>query len=404
MVTGFIPFGSKAYFDDPSIKPASGRKSVHIIDDMAEGLHFVGAVLDQAGYHTELHSSLAEFAREFRSVTTVAILLDIRLKEEDATDVLEFLLNSGSIAPIYLMSDDLDALRSAQRFAEEIGLSITGTIAKPFTGKQVLEYLDRKPDGLSLLFEHIDVSHAIAQGWIYPVFQPKLDLASGKIRSAELLSRMAHPDFGVVSPQKFIGQMNGEQNKILLMQNIAHTRRHFEFDPRRGNHFPVGVNLDASNLSHIREQLKGTAKSAPHLFRNLIFEITEEAVTNISQEQLKMLYKFNLDGGRLSIDDFGVGRSNFARLSRLPFSEIKIDSSIISGCSTSHSRRVMVKSIVGMARDLGAKVVAEGVETMEDLRYLQDVNCDEIQGYIVGRPMRIEKFERFVKEYNGRAG
>lgn len=397
---GFIPFGSKAYFQ-------SAQKSdlgiVHIVDDLAEGLHFVASVLDQAGYHAELHASFAEFAASFQRTSATAILLDIRLGREDATDVLEFLRREGSSVPIYLVSGDPDALVSAKRFAEELDLPITECLSKPFTGKQVLERLQHKTTALEEVFNRIDIVESIQRGWIYPVLQPKLDLVTGKICSAELLSRMSHPDFGIVSPQRFIDHMSVEQGQVLLMQNVGYVRRHFEFDPRRGNDFPISVNVDVANLIQARENLRAVSERAPYLFRNLTFEITEESTSKITDEQLKALYKLNLDGARISIDDFGVGQSNFSRLARLPFSEIKIDRSIVQGCSKARSRDVVIKSIVSMAHDLGARVVAEGVEVVDDLQFIRDAGCDEVQGYFVGRPMKLEKFQTFIADFNGRA-
>jgi EAL domain-containing protein (putative c-di-GMP-specific phosphodiesterase class I) len=367
---------------------------------MADGLHFVAVALEKAGYTTELHTSLADFSQRFGQPTAAAILVDVMLDDEDAVDVLDFLKRTGTTAPVYLMSGDPEALSSASRFADEIGLPLADVITKPFTGGQILERLQQKPEGLRELFSQMDVAEAVAQGWIYPVLQPKLHLASGTIRSAELLSRMTHPDFGVVPPQKFVGQMTPEQNQTLFMQNIAHARRHFEFDPRRGNDFPIAVNVDATNLIQVRERLREIAKQSPHLYRNLLFEITEQAITDISDQQLKLLYKLKLDGARFSIDDFGTGHSNFARLSRLPVAEIKIDRSLVHGCSTTHCRQVMVRSIISMARDLGARTVAEGVETIDDLRCLQEAQCDEVQGYLIGRPMKIERFQSYVKDFN----
>jgi EAL domain-containing protein (putative c-di-GMP-specific phosphodiesterase class I)/CheY-like chemotaxis protein len=396
---GFIPFGSKAYFQNTQ---KGGLGTVHIVDDLAEGLHFVASVLDQAGYHAELHASFADFASSFQRTNATAILLDIRLGREDATDVLEYLRREGPSVPIYLVSGDPDALASAKRFAEEIDLSITECLSKPFTGKQVLERLQHKTTALDEVFERVDVADSIQRGWIYPVLQPKLDLASGKIRSAELLSRMSHPDFGIVPPQRFVGHMNVDQSQVLLMQNIAYIRRHFEFDPRRGNDFPISVNVDVTNLVQVRENLREISARAPYLFRNLVFEITEEATAKITDEQLKALYKLNLDGARISIDDFGTGQSNFARLARLPFSEIKIDRSIVNGCSKARSRDVVIKSIISMAHDLGARVVAEGVEVVDDLQCVRDAGCDEVQGYLVGRPMKLEKFQAFATDFNGR--
>ena len=271
MKSGFIPFGSEGYFNEAPDRPHAGLKTVHVIDDMSERLHFIAVVLEQAGYETELHSSLADFAREFQEHNTAAILIDIRLEEEDATDVLDYLRRAGSAAPIFLISGDTAALNNTRRYAEEIGLSIVDTIAKPFTGRQVLDRLERKSTALRAVFDQIDVAQAVREGWIYPVLQPKLDIASGRIRSAELLSRMTHPDFGVVPPQRFIPHMSSEQNQTLFMNNVAYAHRHFGFDERRGNDFSISINVDATNLGNVRSKVKDIEKNADNSFSEFDF-------------------------------------------------------------------------------------------------------------------------------------
>lgn len=368
---------------------------------MADRLHFVVPPLEQAGYRAQLHASVDDFARDFRNEDVAAVFIDVHIGDGDATDVLDLLKQAECRAPLYLVSGDANGMLNARRYAEEIGLTIKETMPKPFTGKQLVERIHRKAGAFKELFDQIDIAEAVANGWIYPVLQPKLDLTSGRIKSAELLSRMAHPDFGVVAPQTFIRQMTSDQSLTLFLQNVGFFVRNFEYDPRRGNDFKININVDAKSLVAAGDRIKALVKTSPHIFRNLVFEITEETLSEISNAQLKVLYKLSLIGAQFSIDDFGAGLSNFARLSRLPFCEIKIDRSIVHGCSTVQARRIMVKSIVNMAHDMGVKAVAEGVETIDDFSFVEEVKCDEAQGYLIGRPMKLDKFRSFTEEFNG---
>lgn len=403
MRSTIIPFGTKSRFQDGDRRCT--RKTIHIVDDMADQLHFLRFAFEQAGYRTAFHRSLEDFASDISHDDNVkAVLIDMHLGdgENDATDVLDFLSRSKCKADIYLISEDPKALEISRRYAEEIGLKVEATVPKPFTGKQMLEKLARKRDGLSEMIEQLDVTEAVRLGWIYAVLQPKLDLASGKIKSAELLSRITHPNFGVVAPQSFISQMNAEQNRTLFMQHIAFVHRHFESGASHGDEFKINVNIDAANLVNVRDRMKAIAMHAPNLLKSVVFEITEESLSEVTAVQLKNLYKMSLDGAVFSIDDFGTGLSNFSRLARFPFSEIKIDRSIIHGCSNVSARRILVKSIINMAHDMGAKAVAEGVEAVGDFAFLKEIGCDEIQGYLVARPMKIEKFSAFVSRYNNK--
>jgi EAL domain-containing protein (putative c-di-GMP-specific phosphodiesterase class I)/FixJ family two-component response regulator len=400
MRSSIIPFGSKSRL--PAGKPSrqNMRSVVHIVDDMADQLHFLRFALEQAGYQTVFHLSLEDFAGNVSHEDAKAVLIDVRLGEDDATDVLDFLCRSRWKADIYLTSGDSKALEISRRYAEEIGLKVEAVIPKPFTGKQVVERLARKRDGLKDMFSQLDIAEAMRQGWIYGVLQPKLDLISGKIRSAELLSRVEHPEFGFIPPQSFINQMNPEQSQTLFMQHVAFIRRHFETGAWNSSEFRININIDPINLVNVRSRMKALAAESPDLFKSIVFEITEESLSEVAPAQLKNLYKMSLDGAIFSIDDFGTGLSNFSRLSRFPFSEIKIDRSIIHGCSGVSARRILVKSIINMAHDMGAKAVAEGVEAVNDFAFLREIGCDEIQGYLVARPMKIDKFCAFVSDYN----
>lgn len=162
----------------------------------------------------------------------------------------------------------------------------------------------------------------------------------------------------------------------------------------------ININVDLANTITQRESLIALRHEAPDLFDNLVFEITEEVLCEIDEENLKALYKLCIDGAKLSIDDFGIGKSGFARLSRLPFCEVEIDRSIVNSCANAPVRKAMVGSIITMAHNLGARVVAEGVERPEDLVFLGQAGCDAVQGYLVARPMQFEKLQSFVEEFN----
>lgn len=142
----------------------------------------------------------------------------------------------------------------------------------------------------------------------------------------------------------------------------------------------ININVDLANTITQRESLIALRHEAPDLFDNLVFEITEEVLCEI--------------------DDFGIGKSGFARLSRLPFWEVEIDRSIVNGCANAPARKVMIGSIITMAHNLGARVDAEGVERPEDLAFLGQAGCDAVQGYLVARPMQFEKLQSFVEEFN----
>jgi EAL domain-containing protein (putative c-di-GMP-specific phosphodiesterase class I) len=399
MNTGFFPRGG-----DPSSArslrvQSTGQKTVYVVDDAADQLYFVALALEQAGYPAIMQTSFSGFAREFEPESCEAVMIDVHIGENDAIDVLDFVRRTNCKAPLFLTSGDPDGMASAQRYAEEVGLKIAECIPKPFSSKQLLAALERNRQWPSDIFQEGDIDESIRMGWIYPVLQPKLDLASGEIRSAELLSRMAHPRLGIVGPQDFIDKMTVAQSQTLVLHQIALVRKYFDDQWKTWTRFQVSINVDARDFVQLRTRINEMAASVQNFYRNVIFEVTEEKLTMMSDDQLKSLYKMTIEGARFSIDDFGRGFSNFERLSRFPFFEIKIDRSIVQGCARAPARKVMVKSIINMAHELGAKIVAEGVESIDDFQFLADADCDEVQGYLISRPLKLHSFWSFVTNY-----
>jgi EAL domain-containing protein (putative c-di-GMP-specific phosphodiesterase class I) len=399
-VASFVPFGRAGFFGAEAADPPASRGTVYFVDDLADRFHFLTPAFAQAGFRIVLAASASEFKQAFNIGNAVAVFVDVHMGEDDATDVFDILRAWSYKSSLYLVSGDSGGMNSARKYAEDIGLSVKEQISKPFTGKQLVERLCRDAGAVAELLEQIDISEATDKGWIYPVFQPKLDLASDTIRSAELLTRVAHPDFGVISPQAFVGRLKPPQAHQLLMTNLSHFTRDFRYNPRLGNDFRININADLQSLVTSYDEISALARTYPEYYRNLVFEITEEMLANLSSSGVKTLCKYSIQGVKFSIDDFGIGASSFSRLSRLPMAEVKIDMSIVRNCASTRTKGVMVKSIINMAQDIGLRVVAEGVESVEELEFLRAAGCDDVQGYLVGRPMRLDKFRAFVARYN----
>jgi EAL domain-containing protein (putative c-di-GMP-specific phosphodiesterase class I) len=378
-----------------------GQSVVYLVDDMARNFQFIVPLLEEVGYRAVLCSSRAEFAAQFLPEQAAAVFIDVHVgDDEDATDMLDVVRKAGGRSSLFLMSGDPAGMESMRRYAEEIGLSIKASLTKPFTGRNLLDHLVSSSATLHDVFAEVDVEECIARGWIYPVLQPKLDLASATFRSAELLSRMNHPELGVIAPQAFIGQMSLAQRNALFMHNLSFFADSLLGQAAGEEGFRINVNADLETLFACRADMRALAARHPHFYRDLVVEITEESLVDLQGEALKLLFKLSLDGVRFSIDDFGTGFSNYSRLTRLPVAEIKIDRSIVAGCALSRERGIMVRSMIGMGRELGFRVVAEGVETLDDLSFLKSAQCDEIQGFLIARPMTLESFQDFLTGIN----
>lgn len=239
---------------------------------------------------------------------------------------------------------------------------------------------------LSLLAQ---LDEAIERGEVWVAFQPQLDLATGRIRGAEALARWTHPEKGPISPHEFItaaeqfGRIDGLTMFVLDQSIEAAAKINRDHGP-----FDIAVNLSARTLARrslpadVRRLLDkhGLAPS------RLTLELTETAAMASDGSDLDPLFRLRDLGVRLSIDDYGTGMSTLEYLKTVPASEIKIDQSFIKSINDNRSDQLMVRSTIALAHSLGRKVVAEGVETEETLTVLKSMNCDTVQGFLIGRP------------------
>lgn len=251
-----------------------------------------------------------------------------------------------------------------------------------------------------LLMEN-DLRHAVNQHDFSLRFQPQMDLLSGKIVGMEALVRWDHSELGFISPDDFIplAEQIGliepigewvlraacEQHMLCLKCGCAPTRTAVNLSPVQLHR--VGL------VSGISKILDETGLSPQYLE----IEITEGALLRDYQTTLTTLTALHSMGIQIAVDDFGTGYSSLAYLSQFPIGKLKIDKSFISAVTTDQRSAVISQAIVTLAHNLGMRVIAEGIETAEQLDYLRDLNCDEIQGYLLACPLTAEESVRFLK-------
>ncbi len=221
-------------------------------------------------------------------------------------------------------------------------------------------------------------------------FQPKLDLNTGLIKSLEGLVRWNHPKRGRIPPNDFIplAEQTGFMRELTFWV-VAEGTRFAARLARERLETQVSVNVSAQDIENpefaisIGKILK-QERLDPY---RLCLEITESGVLSETDNALNNLNAIAKLGVRLSVDDFGTGYSSLKQLQNLPVNELKIDRSFISGMHLNQDNATIVRSTVDMGRQLGLRVVAEGVETVEELRALAKMGCDEVQGYYLSKPM-----------------
>jgi EAL domain-containing protein (putative c-di-GMP-specific phosphodiesterase class I) len=253
--------------------------------------------------------------------------------------------------------------------------------------------MERESDLRSVLESELRTALINEQLTLY--FQPRGSLANGDLRGAEALIRWNHPRLGLVPPLRFLPLAHDcglmpDVDRWVLAQALQHIK-----ELRRAHiNKPISINISAQTLSdaafpeHLRAALDSSGVE-PGLLDIELPEGTMMADVKASGRVLAALVKM---GVTISIDDFGTGYSSYASLARFPISTLKIDRSFIMDMDVNETNQMIVHGMIGLAHSMRLNVVAEGAETLEQMAMLDEMGCDEVQGYAYGRPLPFSEF------------
>jgi diguanylate cyclase (GGDEF)-like protein len=238
-------------------------------------------------------------------------------------------------------------------------------------------------------------------------YQPQIDLQTGQIVGMEALIRWQHPELGMVAPGRFIGVAEDTGLIVPIGAWVMRTAcaQNKAWQEAGLGKLRVAVNVSARQFSAIdlvpgiEAVLADTGLDAACLE----LELTESLFMSDVTPAVELLHRMKALGVNLSIDDFGTGYSSLSYLSRFPIDVLKIDRSFVSDITHDANDAAIVASIIALAHNLRLSVIAEGVETAEQLDYLRHQGCDEMQGYYFSRPLPAAEFEQLLRERRGPA-
>lgn len=244
------------------------------------------------------------------------------------------------------------------------------------------------------------LAKAVEQGELQLHYQPQAGSKNVELVGMEALLRWNHPELGRVSPDQFIPLAEDTGLIVPIGEWVLMTACRFAADLRRqGVEFGrIAVNLSArqfyqANLAKLIERILDASGLPAHC---LELEITESMMMGNTDKVLRILSEFKEMNVQLAVDDFGTGYSSLGYLRRFPIDRLKIDRSFIDDVPTSQHDATIAKAIISLAHNLGLHVIAEGVENHAQLAFLADNDCDEIQGYLLSRPLDEPALRRFV--------
>ena len=243
--------------------------------------------------------------------------------------------------------------------------------------------------------------HAFEREEFVVHYQPMIELASGRVVGAEALIRWNHPDFGIMPPDDFIPI--AEETRLIIpigewvLRTACRQMKAWHDSGHPGLRIAVNLSprqFQQRDLTTMIERVLGETGFPPD---HLDLEITESTAMQNAELSLSIMKRLKEMGIRISIDDFGTGYSSLNYLKRFPIDTVKIDQDFVRDLGAESSDGAIISAVISMARALRLRVVAEGVETEEQLAFLQKEQCAEIQGFLYSRPVPAAEFERTLK-------
>ncbi|MYM95717.1 EAL domain-containing response regulator [Duganella vulcania] len=357
------------------------------------------------------HTALRHFSAGITPAVDIAII-DLALPGMDALELIRRLSEAKSRVGVVVVGAQSNAvLFSVETMAGAYGINMLGAIGKPVIGSRleaiITDYLQPSEARAATREQAPHISFAeVGQGLqmreFDPYFQPKIELETGQVKGLEMFARWRHPLYGVLGPASFMPAL--EDNRridfldwSMIEKSVAACRTLHD----QGIPISFSINVDQSTLAHpqFMEQIAACLDRHRIMADYITFEMTESAVLTTDPHFLERLLRLRMKGFGLAIDDYGTGRSNLQLLARIPFSELKIDRSFVDGASKRQAIGTVLRSCLGLARNLDRRSVAVGVETKQDWDFLQGLGCTYAQGYYIAKPMPVEEFPAWLADW-----
>jgi len=380
-----------------------------IVDDSPLHRQLANEICQQLGFISIRHASNGEEGMAMaREHLPDLMLLDLEMPRMDGVQVMQQLA-AEKITPYIVLTSSMDymLISTLELMGSGLGLPVLGGLKKPLHHDQLQDLLQRlcpqagQTREACPLHDPASIRQALDSGQIIPYYQAKIDLQTGHLKGAEMLARWQHPECGLIPPSSFIPviEQHGWATDLTLLM-LEQGLSQWQEWVRQGLRLPLSINLSARSLqgnsliSAVESRLQHSRVPA----RYIIFEVTETAIADNLTEAIGIAARLRLAGIGLSIDDFGTGFATLQQLTHFPFTELKIDQSLVTSITAKPHLQAITDSIIELGKRLQLCTVAEGIETQQDLDTMRLRGCTLGQGYFIAKPMAAAQFAHWAKQ------
>ncbi|MGU3347016.1 EAL domain-containing response regulator [Pseudomonas monsensis] len=335
------------------------------------------------------------------------VLTDLLMPGMDGVQFIQGLAAHRSRPALAIMSAaSRRMLMGASLVASNLQVKVIGLISKPVNTAALrclidqLQALRQTPPAETR--EGIDrqsMLQALGNGELHAWFQPKKALSNGRIVAAEALVRWMHPEHGTLLPGAFLSALVACSLEERLLWCVLEQAIAAQIVWRQqGYDIPVSINLPTHLLnSHdLPDRIHAFVLAHQGLPARICFELMECSVPDDISNFYAGACRLRIKGFELSQDDFGKGYSSYMNLVSAPFTELKIDRTLVQGCNANEELAQALTSIVSLGRQLGLTVVAEGVETAQELALLRKIDCTQVQGFLISHAVSADQFQQLL--------
>lgn len=401
----------------PELPDAVRKQDVLIVEDSAFQRELLCTLLNELGIQNVQQVADGNAAlkrlRDWRGALPL-VMVDLEMPGMNGIELLQCMSEERICADVLIISGREEALIvTVEGMLRAAGMPLLGSLPKPIAGQDLHQLLcsPGASPGASVRSERAactpteaQLALAIERGCIRPYYQPKVHLRSGRVTGYEVLARWIEADGTLIYPADFIALAT--ESELLGKLTFALTEQFLGMLPTLADaSISMALNVDISLLAdrHFADDLIHRVAAAGCQPSQIVLEVTESALMDDPHVTLGSVGRLRLAGFGLSIDDYGTGFSTLHQLSRLPFTELKIDRAFVREAHQNRRARAILYSAIEMGHKLGLPCVAEGIEHKEDLLMVERLGCHSGQGYLFARPIAPEQLPGWHALHRGRS-